>query len=127
MAPRRAPLTPSQALYVVDRLVAERRVSAALIERLRSEMASEIARLEERLAALRGRAKDVWATDASASTRQELSAATRASRRLQGQYLNLIRRVPANQRARFRRIAQSEGRERAITEMRKHLDAKRKA
>ncbi len=123
---RTAPLTHSQALYVIDRLVAERKVSPAMVVKIRDEMASEIRDLEERLARLRGgteanRPARTTGNGTAASAGKTLSAATQASRRLQGQYLNLIRRVPAAQRARYKQLAQTKGREEAVKALRKTL------
>lgn len=46
-------LTPGQASYVLERLIGERRVSAADVERYVKEMQSEISTLEQRLQRLR--------------------------------------------------------------------------
>lgn len=125
MGTRTEALTHSQALYVIDRLVAERKISAAQVAKIRDEMASEIRELEERLSRLRGAASE---ESRPAATRArtpgkggQLSAATQASRRLQGLYLNLIRRVPTSQRARYTQIAKTRGREEAVRALRKAL------
>ena len=47
-------LSPSQALYVLDRLVRERRVNGREVAKMASEMTAEIADLERRLEMLRG-------------------------------------------------------------------------
>ena len=47
-------LSPGQATYVLERLVAERRISPGEIYRYLSEINREISSLEERLSALRG-------------------------------------------------------------------------
>jgi hypothetical protein len=115
-------LTSSQALYVIERLIAEGRVSAAAVEKIAAEMASEIQRLETRLALLRGQAD----SDAAGDSRK-ISAETRESRRLQGLYMSLIRQVPSNQRARFKQIAKAKGREEAVKALRKVVDPKDQA
>ena len=123
MASRTSSLSHAEALYVIDRLIAERRISPAMVARIRSEMASEIQQLEERLASLRGEPKGpAKRRSASSTSRQKLSAETQASRRLQGTYLNLIRRVPTNQRGQFKQIARAKGREDAIKALRSFLD-----
>ena len=123
MASRTSSLSHTEALYIIDRLIAERRISPAMVARIRSEMASEIQQLEERLASLRGEPKGSAKRRSALSTsRQKLSAETQASRRLQGTYLNLIRRVPTNQRGQFKQIARTKGREDAIKALRSFLD-----
>lgn len=47
-------VTPGQAKWIVERLIAERRISAAEVQTILSQMGDEIADLERRLAALRG-------------------------------------------------------------------------
>jgi hypothetical protein len=120
-------LTPSQALYVIDRLIIEKRISPAIVAKIRDEMASEIRELEERLARLRGseepRPSSVQRRKSPRPTDGSLSPATLASRRLQGQYLNLIRRIPAPQRSRYKQIALTKGREEAVRALRRTLKA----
>ena len=115
-------LTPGQALYVLDRLMRERRVNAREVARMASEMHQEIADLERRLAVLRA--------DNAASTRRgrgpgrssrPVNAAVAASRRLQGEYMGLMRHITGRERARIKKIAAEKGREAAVKEMRSHL------
>jgi hypothetical protein len=47
----------------------------------------------------------------------KLSGPQLASRKLQGQYLGLIRQVPASQRSRYSKIVKDKGREAAIKEL----------
>ena len=131
-------LTPGQASYVLDRLVADRRVTKAEIGRYMSEMQNEIGFLERRLQSLRDAAGSVAAaivpgrrrgrppgggkaasTAAPAGRRRRpaLTAEQKASRQLQGRYLGLIRQIPASRRAQYQRIAKEKGREAAIKEM----------
>jgi O6-methylguanine-DNA--protein-cysteine methyltransferase len=128
MGIRTEPLTHSQALYVIDRLVADRKISAAQVAKIRDAMAAEIRELEARLSRLRGaaseRSRPALARARTPGRGGQLSAATQASRRLQGQYLNLIRRIPAGQRARYKQIAQNQGREEAVRVLRKVLKAR---
>jgi hypothetical protein len=116
-------LTPGQALYVLDRLVRDRRVNAREVSKMASEMNAEIADLERRLAQLR--------TDSAASPRRAgaagrrsskpVNAAVAASRRLQGEYMGLMRHLGGRDRARIKKIAAEKGREAAVREMRSHL------
>ena len=113
-------LTPEQAWYVIDRLITERRIPRALVEKMSGERDEEIRRLQARLAQLHGESPS-GRKRGRARRAPNLSAETQASRRLQGQYLNLIRRVPAAQRPRFQEIAKTKGREAAIRAIRKTL------
>jgi hypothetical protein len=47
-----------------------------------------------------------------------------ASRQLQGRYLALVRRFPANRRAQFAKVAKERGREAAIREMQESVGKK---
>lgn len=115
-------LTPGQALYVIDRLVRERKVSSRDVTRMASEMANEIAELERRLAMLRPDASAATASRGTARRRNRpVNAAVAASRRLQGEYMGLMRHMTGRDRARIKKIAASKGREAAVKEMRTHL------
>jgi hypothetical protein len=116
-------LTPGQALYVLDRLVRERRVNGREVERMASEMNAEIADLERRLAMLRadtgsanrGRGRPVGRSSRPANP------AVAASRRLQGEYMGLMRHLGGRDRARIKKIAAEKGREAAVRAMRTQL------
>jgi hypothetical protein len=134
-------LTPGQASYVLDRLVADRRVTRTEIGRYMSEMQNEIGFLERRLQALRDAAGSAVAAAAGAAIavtavrrrgrppaagkaaaaprarRSPITAEQKASRQLQGRYLGLIRQIPASKRAQYQRIAKEKGREAAVKEM----------
>jgi hypothetical protein len=115
-------LTPGQALYVLDRLVRERRVNAREVSRMASEMNAEIADLERRLAMLRadtGRGPARGRTGRRSS--RPVNPATAASRRLQGEYMGLMRHLGGRDRARIKKVAAEKGREAAVREMRTQL------
>jgi hypothetical protein len=119
-------MTPAQAKYVLDRLVEERKISAIDITRALREMHTEIAKLEDRLGFLRGLKTQVKQTsirtDRSPAATQSrrgkgTSPAAAASRKLQGRYLGLIKRIPEGKRNSFRKIANTKGRAAAIAAM----------
>ena len=133
-------LTPGQATYVLDRMIADRRVSAGEVSRYVGDMQREISDLESRLQSLRAaagastpsaspvrrrrgrRPAAATATPAAAGRprrrrRAAVTAEQLASRKLQGRYLGLIRQIPASKRAQYQRIAKEKGREAAIKEM----------
>jgi hypothetical protein len=114
-------LTPSQALYVLDRLVRERRVNGREVERMASEMTSEIVELERRLAMLRGDGAARGRGRPRGGSSKPVNAAVAASRRLQGEYMGLMRHMSGRDRARIKSIAMEKGREAAVREMRSKL------
>jgi hypothetical protein len=113
-------LTPGQALYVVDRLVRERRLNPREVSRIAAEMQSEIAELERRLAMLRNDSSRA-AGRAGKTGRRPMTAAVAASRRLQGEYMGLMRHVTGRERSRIKKLAAEKGREAAVREMRSRL------
>jgi hypothetical protein len=127
-----ADLTPAQAKYVLDRLVADRRISGSDVRLAVAGMRSEIAELEGRLSALRGMAGGQRPARATATQNDDAPAARRprrkssspaspetlASRKLQGLYIGTIRKFAKNKRAAFKKIASEKGREAAIKAMR---------
>jgi TolA-binding protein len=132
-------ISPGQAAYVLERLISDRRISMGEVNRYLSNMNGEIEELEQRLERLRGingassapprqsrsRQRSAGAsrgggTKASQSTtrrRRRVTPEQLASRQLQGRYLALVRRYPANRRAHFAKVAKERGREAAIKEM----------
>jgi hypothetical protein len=108
-------LAPTQALYVLDALIRQKRISRSEVDQIIREMADEIDRLEKRLEELRGAHQRRRASGRSSPR----DAQTAASRKLQGYYMSLIRQVPAQQRGRFKTIAATKGREAAVEALRK--------
>jgi hypothetical protein len=121
MPPRSRPLSPAEAIYVIERLIADRRITAAQVATIQAEREVEIQQLEERLAMLRGDGKRGRPGRGRAVSASKLSPETQASQRLQGIYLNLIRRVPEAERGRFKQMAQTKGREAAVKALRSFL------
>jgi len=138
-------LSPGQASYVLERLIADRRISAGEVNRYIGDMGREISDLERRLQALRaatgggaaagsaprrrgrppGRPAAAAASPTAAPRRRRgrrrrgaaITAEQLASRKLQGKYLSLIRQIPASRRGQYSRIAKEKGREAAIREL----------
>ncbi len=126
-------LSPGQASYVLDRLIGDRRVSRADVQRYVAAMGQEISDLERRLLSLKEATGDAIRSAIHALTpgkRRGRPPATRAkrksskitaeqlaSRQLQGRYLGLIRQIPATRRGTYQKIAKDRGREAAIKEM----------
>lgn len=125
-----ARLTGGQASYVLDRLIAERRVSQGEVNRYLTDMRNEIGQLEERLRSLREAAEGAVGVvtaavrrggrvvaQAARTRRASLTPEQRASRELQGRYLGLVRQIPASKRGHYSKVAKEKGREAAIKEM----------
>jgi hypothetical protein len=139
-------LTPGQALYVLGRLISDRRVSRTDVSRYIGDMQGEISDLERRLNELRaaagaaaaavtgapvkrrGRPAGVAAAAPAARKatrkRSAITAEQLESRKLQGRYLGLVRQVPAARRAAFKKVVKERGREAAIEELLKFLKKK---
>ena len=125
--------SPSQAVFIVERALADRKLSAADIKRYVGSIADEVRSLEERLASLTeaalGSVRRVFRRGGEVpvprvrkrSRKRAVSAEVAASRRLQGQYIAAIRQIPKTKRAFYQKISKAKGREAAIGAMRKAL------
>jgi TolA-binding protein len=118
-------LSPRQALYILEKLIDERKVTADDVRRHLAGMWQEMSVLEKRIEELRGFTQPIaHPVRAARKTREKvkravkrLSAERRASQQLQGQYLGYMRQIPETQRERYKKIATTEGRERAVAAM----------
>lgn len=126
-------LSPGQASYVLDRLIGDRRISRADVQRYVNAMQGEIAELEQRLRSLKeatggairsaiqaltpGKRRGRPPGSGSKRKSARITAEQLASRQLQGRYLGLIRQIPASRRGIYQKIAKDKGREAAIKEM----------
>jgi hypothetical protein len=123
------PLTTSQTRYVLEKLIDEGKVTAADVRRHVGGMWREMNSLERRLAELRAMLQPMRhpvrtlkkAAKSLAKAKRNISSKGRASYRLQGQYVAHIRQIPERERARFKKLAKHEGREKAVAEMKKRL------
>ena len=88
-----------------------------------SEMNAEIADLERRLALLRAdTSRSAGARRGKAGrSSKPVNPAVAASRRLQGEYMGLMRHLGARDRSRIKKVAAEKGREAAVREMRTQL------
>jgi hypothetical protein len=110
-------LTPTEAHYVLTRLLAEGRIRARHIADTLKARAREIEALRERLASLesmgatrprRGRPPG-RSSKRGAPRRRKLSSKVRALRRLQGRYMGLVRRLNPAQKAKVKAIREKKG------------------
>ncbi len=141
-------LTAHQALYVLEKAVADRRLSATDVDRYVASMHHEISSIEERLTRLKdaivGPVKKLFGGDMpfphvaggdqpfpkkvaggdqpfplKKKRKKRVSAEVKASRQLQGQYISALRNIPKTKRPQFQTIAKEQGREKAIAAMKK--------
>jgi hypothetical protein len=124
------PITPQQAHYVIQRLLAARAVSPSEISRYLSDIEGEVRALEERLRTLRLAASGAVAPETPRYAARPLvrrrrtvvaKGGTTASQRLQGSYIGHIRKFPKAERGKYSAIAKQHGREAAIKRMRADL------
>ena len=121
-------ITPGEAHYVLDRLIGKRRVAPREVAQLVEQMHGEIKELERRLAALRQAAGSSTKEPAGRSLgnkarrpRRHVTPELAKSRRLQGEYMGLIRHLKGQARARIKKLANDQGREAAVRAMRASL------
>ena len=121
-------ITGGQAKFVLEKLIDEKKVTAADVRRHLASMWDEMNALERRISELRGIASAVHPVRrlkrvvkrATARTRT-LSAKTRASYRLQGQFLGYLRQIPERDRGKYKKMAKNDGREGAVAAMKAAL------
>ena len=122
-------ITGSQAKYILEKLIDERKVTASDVRLAISGMWEEMSFIERRIAELRDAgaplAHPVRAAKQVAKTvrkkARRISAKTHASFQLQGQYLGYMRQIPEREKAKFKAMAKKDGREKAVAAMKKRL------
>ena len=108
-------LDPREAHYVIQTLIARRRIAERHIREILNDREKEIAALRRRLGELErlGSRATASATAKAALTavrvRRRLSPKVRALRRQQGQYMGLVRRLKASEKARVRALREKKG------------------
>jgi hypothetical protein len=128
------PLTPGQAQFVLAQAVAERKLTYNDIVSYTARIQDEVRTLEARLAQLRAVASSHVVVESTAGrpggngrsrarrgrrrVPKPITPAHRASMKLQGQYLGLLRRLPETKKAQMKKLAQEKGREAAVKQMR---------
>ena len=108
-------LDPREAHYVILALIARRRIAERHVRQILNDREKEIAALRRRLGELErlGSRATASATAKAARTagrvRRNLSPKVRALRRQQGQYMGLVRRLKAAQKARVSALREKKG------------------
>ena len=127
--PQRLSLSPGQAKYVLERLIAERRVALGEVSKYVSDMGNEIAAIERRLAELRSAAEsgvaEGWRASVGRSAARRSEDGKRPKRRgnrLAGSYMGYMRQVRGTRKkAEFKALKNEHGYERAIAALRQFL------
>jgi hypothetical protein len=124
-------LTAAQALYILEKLIDERKVNAGDVRRHLGTLWQEMNFLEKRIAELKGiaavakhpvhEAKVAVKKIQRRRRRRTVTAERAASQKVQGQYLGFLRQIPKTARKKFQDLAKTKGREAAIEEMKKKL------
>jgi len=115
-------VTPAQAQWIVERLIAERRISTADVQKLLSELGGEIETIERRLASLRSASGHSPVTPpAPRSDGQAEKARKSAGRRkkghprgIAGTLAVLLRSIPAAEHGAIQAIREDKGIKAAI-------------
>ena len=108
-------LDAREAHYVLHALIARRRIAERHVRDILKEREREIAALRRRLSELEqlGSRATAEATAKAARTagrvHRRLSPKVRALRRKQGQYMGLVRRLKASEKARVRALREKKG------------------
>lgn len=118
-------VTPSQAAYVVEKLIAERKVSRADVQRYLQYMQTEIRNLEQKIASLRGHVPAAPLAQPSKAPSQKTTPKKRGRGRkgylrgLAGTFAVLTRELAAADRAKYESIRSEKGLTAAVAELRK--------
>ena len=115
------PWTAEEARYVLDRLIARRKIRPSDVERALGDRRQEIQSLRQRLAELerlgspgRVRRRPSGRRRGAGRSRRKLSAQARSRLRLQGKYMGYVRRLTAAQKNRVRKVRKEKGWQAAI-------------
>ena len=114
-------MTPAESHYVLQTLLAQRKVRESQVNAVLGGRTKEIATLRERLAALEGipvasHGKSRGRAKAPAARRRnvKISPKVRALRRLQGKYMGYVRRLKPAEKARVKEVREKQGMQAAI-------------
>lgn len=115
-------VTPAQAKWIVERLVADRRISTADVQKLLSELGAEIEAIERRLASLRSAAGHTPASSPAPRSEGEAATTRKRTRRrkkghprgIAGTLAVLLRSIPAAEHAAIQAIRADKGIKAAI-------------
>lgn len=115
-------MTPAESHYVLQTLLAQRKVRQSQVDAVLGGRTKEIASLRERLADLEGipsasrkRGRPRQAAGRPARRRNvKISPKVRALRRLQGKYMGYVRRLKPAEKARVREVREKQGMQAAI-------------
>ena len=114
-------MTPAESHYVLQTLLAQRKVRQNQVTAVLGGRTKEIADLRERLAALegikgasRGKGRRKAAARPARRRNVTISPKVRALRRLQGKYMGYVRRLKPAEKARVREVREKQGMQASI-------------
>ncbi len=114
-------MTPAESHYVLQTLLAQRKVRQSQVAAVLGGRSKEIAELRERLATLEGiqgiskrRGRPPAAARPARRRNVTISPKVRALRRLQGKYMGYVRRLKPAEKARVREVREKQGMQAAI-------------
>lgn len=119
-------ISPGQASYVIERLLADRRISPSDVNACLVDLAREIRDIEGRIATLRASAGG----DTPPTSKSQMRQPPRRKRgrpgrpsamQLNGRYMGFYRQIPKYDQPRYSAIRKEQGIEAAIKAMREHL------
>ncbi len=104
-------LTVATAMYVLDRLLADKRITAREVAQYVSDLPNEIARVEARLDALRGAKASPLVSPIHKRRRTPVARRTKGGngKALGGKYGGLIRRLPRSEQTPYKEIKARDG------------------
>lgn len=120
-------ITPAQAHYVLTKMLDDRKVTRRDVATYLGMMEKEINDLEKRLQSLRslkegGSNEKPRASKAKpVGGRKKVTAQQKASRKLQGVYMSMLRRIPKSKRAQYKTLATEKDRQAAVDAMKAAL------
>ena len=115
-------MTPAESHYVLQTLLAQRKIRQSQVSAVLGGRTKEIANLRERLAALEGirsggstkKGRRPAAAGRARRRSVTISPKVRALRRLQGKYMGYVRRLKPAEKARVREVREKQGMQAAI-------------
>jgi len=124
--PQISNLSPGQAAYVLDRLLAERKIAPGEVSTYLADLAEEIRDIEVRLVALRVAAGSAKRENPAPQARTKAPRKLRKRQassvlQLNGRYMGYYRQIPKRHQPVYSAMRKEQGIEAAITAMRARL------
>jgi len=122
-------ITPAQAHYVLTKMLNDKKVTRRDVAAYLGMMEKEINDLEKRLQKLRSlkeggsdeKPRTAKASAGGPRRNAKVTPQQKASRKLQGVYMSMLRRIPKNKRAQYKTLATEKDRQAAVDAMKAAL------